>query len=457
MSLGTLDAETRGTAAHAEGETILAKASASVVAPPKTYSDAYKWYIVILLMLVYVSNFADRMIMAILLPDIQAEFNAPNWAMGLLAGTMFAIFYATLGLPIAMLADRSNRVRIISISALIWSAMTALCGTAAGFWQFALYRIGVGVGEAGGTPPSQSIISDLFTQKSRGTALGVFALGVPFGLVVGLYGGAQIAHAYDWRWAFIALGVPGVILALLVYLTIDEPQRGAAEGKALAGSAQVPFLETLWFMISQRSVLHVMIGGTLTTFVGYSGVTWWPKWIMTAHGLPATSLSLFMALVFGLAGALATIASGYLGDHFGRRNPAYMPRLVSIALALSVPFGLLLYSVESVTLVFAIIALPAFLGSFYQPPSYAVTQGAVSPRMRAVAIGVLLFVFNLIGMGLGPLITGAIADWLEPTYGKGGAIGYALMAVTLINLWAAVHYWIAGQSYEADLKRAQNA
>jgi predicted MFS family arabinose efflux permease len=415
------------------------------------YSTSYKIYILLLLLVVYISNYADRMILSVLMPFIKAEFQVSDTALGFLAGTAFAVFYATLGVPIAIWADRGNRKSIIAVSVAIWSVMTAVCGMAQTFWQFALARVGVGVGEAGGSPPSHAIISDLFGARTRATALGIFALGVPFGLFVGLYGGAHVATEYGWRMAFFVLGIPGLLLALLVMFTIREPRRGASDGVAHAGEPP-SLMTTVQHMLGQRSLVHVFIGATLTTLVGYAGVQWWPTFVMRSHGLSMTDLSLFLALVFGVAGGLGTFLGGYIADQFSKRDMKWMPRIVTIATVVGLPFGFAIYLTDSSWMVFALIGVPAALGSVYLPPTYAMTQGLVEVRMRTVASALLLFVINLIGMGLGPLLAGLISDALAPTYGK-DSLKYALLILTLFNVWAAVHYWIAGRYFEADFKR----
>jgi predicted MFS family arabinose efflux permease len=430
-------------------------AVATAPAGAQDFSTAYKIYVLLLLLVVYISNYADRMILSVLMPAIKAEFQVSDAAMGFLAGTAFAIFYATLGVPIAIWADRGNRKNIISAAVAIWSVMTAVCGLAPNFWSFALARIGVGVGEAGGSPPSHSIISDLFGPRERATALGIFALGVPFGLFVGLYGGAQIAAEYGWRVTFYVLGIPGVLLALLVYFTIREPRRGASDGVGHSGEAPA-LMTTVRHMLSQKSLVHVFAGATLTTLVGYAGVVWWPTFVMRSHGLAMTDLSLFLALVFGVAGGLGTFFGGYVADQFSKRDLKWMPRIVTIATLIGFPFGIAIYLTDSSWMVFALIGIPAALGSAYLPPTYAMTQGLVEVRMRTVASALLLFVINLIGMGLGPLVAGLISDALTPTYGP-NALAYSLLILSFLNLWAAAHYWLAGSYFENDLKRMTKA
>ncbi|MBL9096703.1 MAG: MFS transporter [Alphaproteobacteria bacterium] len=434
-----------------------AESAAAPTAAARTgdLSTPYKIYVLALLVLVYISNYADRILLGILLPAIKAEFGLTDTELGFLHGTSFAIFYATLGVPIAIYADRGNRKLVIVAATATWSAMTALCGMAQSYWQLVAARIGVGVGEAGSNPPSHSIISDLFTLKYRGTALAIFSQGVSLGIVVGLYGGAQVAEAYGWRVAFYALGLPGLAIALLVLLTLVEPRRGASDGHSFSGEPP-SFVSTLRFIGSQRSLVHILIGSTLATLVGYSGVLWWPSFIMRSHGLSPADMSAFLALVFGLGSGFGIFLGGYLSDYFGRRDVKLMPRVVAVAILIGIPFGLALYIVDDSTLVFLLIGIPAAAGGMYLGPSIAMVQSLVAVRMRTVASALFLFIINLIGMGLGSLLIGGLSDGLKPTYGD-DALRYALLIVTVFNIWAIFHYWRAGRFIEADLKTAAAA
>jgi predicted MFS family arabinose efflux permease len=432
-----------------------ADSATSAPAQPGELSTNYKIYALGLLVLVYISNYADRILLGILLPAIKAEFSLTDTELGFLHGTAFAIFYATLGVPIAIYADRGNRKLVIVAATAMWSAMTALCGMAQSYWQLVFARIGVGVGEAGSNPPSHSIISDLFTLKYRGTALAIFSQGVSLGIVVGLYGGAQIAEAYGWRVAFYALGLPGILIALLVLFTLVEPRRGAAEAQPL--SANIPtFGETIRFIASQRSLRHIITGATLTTLVGYSGVLWWPSFIVRSHGLSPADMSAFLALVFGVGSGFGIFLGGYLSDYFGRRDVKLMPRVVTVATLIGLPFGAAIYLVDNSTLVFLLIGIPAAAGGMYLGPSLAMAQSLVAVRMRTVASALFLFIINLIGMGLGSVMIGGMSDALTPQYGQ-DALRYTLLIVMVFNVWAAYHFWRAGRYMEADLKRALDA
>jgi predicted MFS family arabinose efflux permease len=375
---------------------------------------------------------------------------------------MFAVFYAILGIPIAIYADRGNRKLVIVAATAVWSVMTALCGATMNFWQLAAARIGVGVGEAGSGPASHSIISDLFSLKSRATALGIFSQGISLGLVLGIYGGAQVAEHWvwktdtfvleGWRMAFVVMGAVGIPIALLTLLTLREPTRGASEARAFAGDAP-PLAVTLKFIASQKSLIHTLIAATLTTLVGYTGVIWWPSFIMRSHGLSPGDMSAFLALVFGVGSGLGILLGGYCADYFARRDIKMMPRVVTIALLFGLPFGAAIYLVEDSNLVFMLIGIPAAVGGFYLGPTMALVQSLVAVRMRTVASALFLFIVNIIGMGLGSIIVGATSDALKPAFGQ-DALRYTLLVFMIFNLWAAYHYWRAGRFVEPDLKRA---
>jgi predicted MFS family arabinose efflux permease len=404
-------------------------------------------------------------LLAILMPAIKKEFVLTDLELGLLSGTMFALFYATLGIPIAMYADRGNRKLVIVAATTVWSAMTALCGATQNFWQLALTRIGVGVGEAGSGPPSHSIIADLFTLKSRATALAIFSQGISLGLVLGIYGGAQVATHWSWRtdtfvlegWrlAFVVMGMIGLPIALLTALTLKEPKRGACD--ALSPSADAPPLAaTLRFILSQKSLVHILTAATLTTLVGYTGVLWWPSFIVRSHGLSESDMSAFLALVFGLGSGVGIFLGGYCADYFARRDIRMISRVVTFALLGGLPFGVALYLVDNSTLVFLLIGIPAATGGFYLGPTMALVQSLVAVRMRTVASSLFLFIVNIVGMGLGSLMIGGLSDALTPAFGE-NALRYALLSFMVFNLWAAYHYWHAGHFLEADLKRAREA
>ncbi|MEM9623779.1 MAG: MFS transporter [Pseudomonadota bacterium] len=414
---------------------------------------------------VYASSQVDRQIMGMLLEPIRLELGASDTAMGFLVGLTFAIFYATLGMPIAMLADRTNRRNIITAAITIWSGMTVLCGYAQTFVQMAMARIGVGVGEAGSTPPSHSMISDLFPPEQRGTAMGVFALGVNFGLLLAYLGGGWLSENYGWRNTFIAVGLPGLVIALILYLTVAEPKRGASDdaikpetdnddaiaeddGNKVAGAP--PFKEVAAYMWRVRSTRHLTIGAAIAGFIGYGFTLWMPTFLVRSHGLSPTEVGLVLALMTGLVGALGTFTAGKLADVLARRDERWRSWVVAAGKGGYVPFLAGVFMVDDLTTALILYIIPAFFGGFYLAPTFALIQSLVSLRMRALASSIVLFVLNIIGMGFGPQLVGIMSDYFAPEYGK-ESLRMALFILTFLNLWCAYHYFTAAKTLQADV------
>lgn len=424
----------------------------------------YKWYAVGVLTAVYASSQVDRQIMAILLEPIKIELGASDTQMGFLVGLTFAIFYATLGMPIAMLADRSNRRNIITAAITIWSAMTVLCGYAANFLQLSLARIGVGIGEAGSTPPSHSIISDLFPPEQRGTAMGIFALGVNIGLLIAYLAGGWLSENWGWRMTFVAVGLPGLVIAAILYYTVAEPRRGSVDAKAEPpqpaarpdesaphdAEAAPGFSTVAGYMWRVRSVRHLTIGAALAGFIGYGFVLWMPSFLVRSHGLSPTEVGLTLALMTGVVGAMGTFTAGKMADVLARRDVRWRAWLVAAGKGGYVPFLAMVFLVDELWLALVFYLIPAFFGGFYLAPTFALIQSLVSLRMRALASAIVLFVLNIIGMGFGPQLVGIMSDWFAPEYGK-ESLRMSLLVLSFLNLWCAYHYFTAARTLEADI------
>ncbi len=421
----------------------------------------YRWYAVGVLTAVYASSQVDRQIMAILLEPIKTELGASDTQMGFLVGLTFAIFYATLGMPIAMLADRTNRRNIITAAISIWSAMTVLCGYAASFFQLALARIGVGVGEAGSTPPSHSIIADLFPPERRGTAMGVFALGVNIGLLIAYLAGGWLSENYGWRMTFVIVGVPGLLIAAVLYFTVSEPSRGGADAKAVVSTAtekgSAPgFGSVARHMWRVRSIRHLCLGSALAGFIGYGFVLWMPSFLIRSHGLSPTEVGLILALMTGVVGSLGTFTAGRLTDVLSERDIRWRTWVVALGKGGYVPFLAASLWVDDLTLFLILYLFPAFFGGFYLAPTFSLIQGLVSLRMRALASSITLFVLNIIGMGFGPQLVGILSDYFAPEYGQ-HSLRMALIVLSVLNLWCAYHYFTAGRTLEKDLNDQQGS
>ena len=411
----------------------------------------YKWYVVGVLTAVYASSQVDRQIMGILLEPIKLELGASDTQMGFLIGLTFAVFYATLGMPIAMLADRSNRRNIITAAISIWSVMTVVCGYAANFMQLALARIGVGVGEAGSSPPSHSIIADLFGPEHRGTAMGVFALGVNIGLLIAYLAGGWLTENWGWRATFVTVGLPGLLFAAILYFTTREPERGASEQLQSNTDNPPSFAVVARHMWSVRSIRHVVIGSSLAGFVGYGFVLWMPSFLLRSHGLSPTEIGLVLALMTGVVGGLGTFTAGRLADALAKRDIRWRVWIVAAGKAGYVPFLAAVFVVDELWQALLLYIIPAFFAGFYLAPTFALIQGLVSLRMRALASSITLFVLNIIGLGFGPQVVGIMSDMFEPSYGQ-ESLRMALLVLTFVNLWCAFHYLIAAKTLKVDLE-----
>ena len=405
----------------------------------------YRWYVLIMLALTYAFSVMDRQILAILLEDLRAEFALNDTQLGLLSGLAFALFYAGLGVPIARLADRFNRMNIISIAVGFWSLATALCGAAQSFWQLFLGRVGVGIGEAGGNAPSHSVISDYFEPERRGVALSVYSLGTSVGGLLGLVVGGFVAEYYGWRWAFLALGVPGILLALIVKLTVREPERGATEATPL-NEAGVTFITAIRSLSLNAVYRQVLIGHTLAVFVGYAILSWLAALYIRLFDMGQGEVGSILGLVNLVAGVPGLLVGGYLVDRFGRQDIRWRMRIPALALMLALPsflFGLWQSSVLAMSI---LMGAGIFLYQVSHAPGLAVVQSAVAPNMRALAASFIFLFSNMLGLGLGPLVVGSISDIYMAEHGSGGALRLALVYAMLVLLPAIYWYWKSATS-----------
>ena len=364
----------------------------------------YKWFVLAILTVVYAFNFIDRQILVILQEPIKAELGLSDTQLGLLTGFSFAVVYVTAGIPIAWLADRSNRRNIVAVSLGIWSVMTALSGIVQNYTQLLLARLGVGLGEAGGSPPSQSMLSDYFPAEQRGTALSIFTTGIYLGIFFGYFAGGWIADTYGWRNAFFIVGIPGVVLA----------------------------------------------------FVGYGNGNFFPSLLIRNYGLTVTEVGMFMGVISGSTGMLGTFLGGYLADRWGKRDKRWYVRIALWGLILSLPLSY--YTLLGSEPLYVVLAYtPAhILNTLYLGPCIAICHTLVAPNMRASASAVLLFVINMIGLGLGPLVVGALSDAYIPIFGEEN-LRYAMLTALTMGTSGVFFFWMAHRTLLGDISKTEAA
>lgn len=421
----------------------------------QAYKNPYYRYLVLgILTTVYVSNFVDRQVINVLATYIIADLNISDGQFGMLSGLAFACIYTTLGIPIARWADIGNRRNVIAISVAIWSVMTAACGAAQNFGQLFMARFGVGIGEAGGSPPAHSIVSDIFPAHQRATALSVYSLGVYGGILVGTIGGAYLVQFFDWRIAFVVVGLPGIFLALLVRFVIKEPPRGMAEARK--DVAPPGFLRVVGFLWERKSFRHLSFACALHAFVTYGMGNFMPLFLGRVHGMPILDIGWYYGLIAGIGGLAGTFFGGWMSDRMANKtgDKTWYVWIPFISTLLAIPFALITFLVmpTGVSAAFSYL-LPVFAGGWYLAPCIASTHFLVGIRMRAMASAILFFVLNLIGLGLGPMLTGFVSDMLTPNYGD-NALRYAMSITVLVNIWCALHYYWATRTIRADFDRA---
>lgn len=418
-------------------------------------TPAYRRYALFILVLAYTSSHVDRNIVGILIQPLKADLMLSDTQLGFLSGIAFALFYATLGIPIAVWADRSNRRNIIAWSIAIWSVLTAVCGLAQNFWQLAAARVGVGIGEAGSSPPSHSMLSDLYPKEKRSGAMALYSLGVYFGIMIGFLIGGFMADAWGWRAAFFVVGLPGLLIALLVRFTLIEPPRGFADGVPPPPKTKVSVKAGMAVLWRVRTTRHVVTGVTLTALVGYGTIVWNPAFLMRSHGMSASEVGMILGPLMGVVGGLGVWIGGMLADKLTAINQSWNAWIVGVAKLSAVPFIIAFYTIDSTF--WALIAyIPAvFLGAFYLGPSFAMIQSLTPLRSRALASAVMLLILNLFGLGFGPQLVGLASDLMNASFGQ-ESLRYALIAAALINIWACFHYYLAGKTIKYDTAHIGN-
>jgi MFS family permease len=472
---------------YGSGRSLMGKLMAETNAPALTNavrgsegfgSPGYRAYVLGTLLVVYIFNFIDRTIINILTEPIKLSFGLEDWQMGLLGGPAFAALYTFIGIPVARSAERHSRVLIIASAVAIWSLFTALCGFAMSFLVLFLFRIGVSIGEAGCTPPAQSLIADYFRPSRRATAMSIYALGVPLGSMLASVFGGQIAgldgaafgawvnsmnmgflfgnldwsQVEGWRVAFVVVGFPGLLLSLIVWRSVKEPPRGYTDPAALQGLESASLQEALRVLSKKPAYVHVMVGAMLASFVGYGVAQFTPSFFIRTHGLSIQDASMLYGIVLGVMAAIGVFASGWLADRMSKRYPNALSWLPALGMAASVPLYAFGFLVDNLWLAMPALMIAAMIHYFYLGPMYAVSGGVVDSRMRATSVAVTLFVVNLLGYGLGPPLIGILSTFLKTAFLNGQGLGLTLDACKpLLSLAPEAKSLLGGLELKAHL------
>ncbi len=421
-------------------------------ASPLPANPRYKWFVAGSLMVVYTLNQLDRQILTILLEPIKQDLNISDTQLGLLSGLAFALLYTLLGLPIARLVDRGfNRVKIVSVSIFVWSLMTVFCGMASSFVQLLLARVGVGIGEAGATPASHSLLTDYFDEHERSRGMSLYSLGIPVGGFLGLLLGGILNQWYGWKMAFIIVGIPGLLMAALLPLLVREPR---VAQKELAPTAGVDFTSAIRELYRTKTFVHACLATSFFTFTAYATATWGPSYLIRTFGVETGILGITLAFSSLIAGVGGVLLGGWLGDKFGPRDSRWLLWIPAIALLFSIPFALGSLIVPRWWLSALMFMVPIAAMSVYTGPVYGLIQTIMPPHLRAMGSATFLLTTNLIGLGCGPLAVGALSDFLSTIVGA-DSLRYSLAASVIFTVWGAIHFLIAATHVREELAVAR--
>ncbi len=412
-----------------------------------------RWYILILMCLIYAINIADRYVVSTVLEPIRLDLHLDDDSAGMLTSWPLALFYVTCGIPISWYADRSNRRNILSISLIVWSGFTALCGLSRDWIQFALARIGAGIGEAGGTPPSTAIVSDCFPPDRRPMAMTVLALGAPIGAWIAQEFAGWVANAYGWRAAFLALGIPGLAVGIIVFLTIREPTRGRMD--EIVDELKPSLKETWRFFWQQKAAVHVVMGGGLCALWGWGLMFWTPPFLMRTYSLNVAQAGDVTANIHLIGGSLATIATAWYLSRPTMADPRRVVWLMAGVVALATFPSIVAYWTHDLALtkIMFWLFIPAIY--FYIGPCFGLLNNLAPCHMRSMFIAVSLLVANVFNLIVAPKLIGALSNFFAGSHGNDAAsLRMAVLILAPTGFWAAYHLYLASKTIVADQKRA---
>lgn len=409
-----------------------------------------RWYVLAVLTIVYALNIADRFSISTLIEPIRIELHLSDSGIAFLTGVALALFYVTVGIPLAVLADRTNRRNILALALALWSGMTALCGVAQNYWQLLFARFGVGIGEAGGTPPSTSILADKFAPDRRPMALTIFALGACLGAWLGSSIAGDVAERHGWRAAFLVLGIPGVVCALIVRLTVREPLRGGQD-RSHEVRQRTTLIDTVRYVVQHRSAFHLLMGGSVATFWSW-GLMWWtPTFLVRTHHMTIGQAGDLLGPMHLVAGTAGTLLASWLMGRRAAADPQYVSRLLGwVTAATTIPSILLFWvgSARAVTVLLWVFVPSVY---FYIGPILGLLQNVVPARMRATTCALLLFTANLGNLVIAPQLVGFLSDWFARSFhAKDDSLRWALLVLAPTGLWAAWHLWTSRATICSD-------
>lgn len=423
----------------------MAEVAQDAASPWARYTVRRRWLFLFVLFLVSTSSYVDRVVISVLLEPIKAEFGVSDAALGLLSGVSFALFYATAGIPIARIADRGNRKTLIALSLAAWSLMTALCGMAGKFWLLMMARIGVGAGEAGCIPAAQSLIADYFPPKQRGRAIAILTVSGTVGYILALSLGGQIVAAHGWRFTFVAFGLPGLLLAVLVYFVLQEPRTMLLD----RAPAREEFLGTIRALLAKRSFLLLTAGSTAYFFVAYGALIFVPSYLVRVVHVPIQTAGLVYGVASAVGVAIGSLGGGYLSDTLSRRDPRWLARVPGLALLLGTVPAAGMFLVDDLRWFAVVSTVNAICFNVAVPTMFVAFHAICGNVRRATTLAIVSFLGNLVGFGLGPVITGALSDYFTFMYGPAG-LRYALFAVMLLAAPAGLLILRAGAFVHRD-------
>jgi MFS family permease len=420
-------------------------------------SGAYRRYVLIVIWAVLIFRFVDLQIVSVLLEPIRKEFSISDTQLGLLSGLAFSLFYGGLGIFVAWLADRYSRRTIIATALALWSAMTAACGFVSSFGGLLLARMGVGIGEAGGQAPAYSLISDYYPPHKRASAFAVLNCAVPVGVFLGLFVGGWISEYYGWRAAFMAVGVPGVLVALLVRLTVREPPRGFSEVRRTAPPIAPPMRAALKHLWSVRSYRHLVLASSIFTMGAMGSGIWIPSFFIRVHQMSGTEVATWLACIYGAGGVVGALMGGRLADRLVAKtgDQRWYAWLSMGATVCILPFAFFVYLWPNPIQALLVHIGAVVLMHMWMGPVYATIQGLAGVSRRAVAAAVNLLLINLIAYGMGPLLVGIASDYFSERYGN-DSLRYSILTIVIVAYgWAAVHFYLAAKSLRLELQAAE--